>query len=232
LTLLIYREAIPPDWIIAMPTDACEGLASKRNFLECAGLPGHVLKRGSEVASPLFARTGLIPRGGGRHKVGKPYRVSGKLYRPRENPDYVETGIASWYGADFHGRMTANGEWFDMEYLSAAHTTMPLPSYARVTNLANGKEMIVRVNDRGPFIAGRIIDLSKRSAELLEFSKQGTTRVRVQYIGPAPLDDRGIHLAAMNRELEREAPTERLIAAARNLTRQAGLSTVSSSFTE
>jgi rare lipoprotein A (peptidoglycan hydrolase) len=231
-TLLSYRDAIPQDWIIAMPSDACDGSLSKRNFLECVGLPGHVLKRGSDVASPLFARTGLIPRGGGRHKVGKPYRVAGKLYRPREDPDYVETGIASWYGAEFHRRMTANGEWFDMDYLSAAHATMPLPSYARVTNLANGKEMIVRVNDRGPFIDGRIIDLSKRSAELLGFKKQGTARVRVQYIGPAPLDDRGMHLAAMNHELEREAPTERLIAAARSLTRQAGLTTVAPSFTE
>jgi rare lipoprotein A len=92
--------------------------------------------------------------------------------------------------------------------------------------------MIVRVNDRGPFIDGRIIDLSKRSAELLGFKKQGTARVRVQYIGPAPLDDRGMHLAAMNHELEREAPTERLIAAARSLTRQAGLTTVAPSFTE
>jgi len=92
--------------------------------------------------------------------------------------------------------------------------------------------MIVRVNDRGPFIDGRIIDLSKRSAELLEFKRQGTARVRVQYVGPAPLDDRGTHLAAMNLELEREAPTARLIAAADSLTRQAALSAVSLSFTE
>ena len=129
--------------------------------------------------------------------------------------------------------MTANGEWFDMEYSSAAHATMPLPSYARVTNLANGKEIIVRVNDRGPFVSGRIIDLSRKSAEILAFRIQGTAKVRVQYVGPAPLDDRGSHLAAMNRELERGTPLNQLIAAASGLHQQQAMVTTSSpSFTE
>jgi rare lipoprotein A (peptidoglycan hydrolase) len=233
-SLVPHALSDAPNWNIAMPSDDCDRSLAKQQFLECIGLPGDALRLGadSEIASPLFKRAGLIPRGGGYYKLGKPYRISGRLYRPRENLDYIETGIASWYGAQFHRRMTANGEWFDMEYLSAAHATMPLPSYARVTNLENGKEMIVRVNDRGPFVRGRIIDLSKRSADLLGFARQGTARVRVQYIGPAPLDDRGVHLAALNKELEREVPTSQLIAAARSFTRQASLSTNSLSSTE
>ena len=93
--------------------------------------------------------------------------------------------MASWYGSEFHGHRTANGEIFDMRSVSAAHRTMPLPSYARVTNLANGHSIVVRVNDRGPFIGGRILDVSARVAKLLEFTR-GVTKVRVDYIGKAP----------------------------------------------
>jgi len=117
-----------------------------------------------------------------RYKVGKPYKIMGVWYYPAEDWDYEETGIASWYGPKFNGRDTANGEVFDMSLVSAAHRTLPLPSYVMVTNLNNGRTMEVRVNDRGPYAHGRIIDLSKRAAELLGFKKQGTARVRVKLI--------------------------------------------------
>ncbi len=130
------------------------------------------------------------PAGGGYYKIGKPYKIAGRRYRPAHDPDYKRTGIASWYGTAFHGRKTANGEVFDMNALSAAHTTMPLPSYARVTNLENGRSLIVRVNDRGPYSRGRVIDLSRRAAGLLDFQHAGTAKVRVEYIGKAPLDGR------------------------------------------
>jgi len=129
-----------------------------------------------------------IPRGGGRAVVGKPYKVNGHWYRPRHQPNYNKTGLASWYGPNFHGRKTANGEIYDQTYLSAAHPTLPLPSYVRVTNLANDRSVIVRVNDRGPFHQSRIIDLSYRTAELLGTRAGGVAHVKVQYIGPAPVD--------------------------------------------
>jgi rare lipoprotein A len=110
--------------------------------------------------------------------------------------------------------MTSNGEWFDMNDLTAAHATLPIPSYAKVTNLENGKQIIVRINDRGPFVGTRIIDLSKRSAEALAYRDRGTAHVRVQYIGPAPLNDNGSHLLAMNRELARGTPLRQMIARA------------------
>jgi rare lipoprotein A len=131
-----------------------------------------------------------LPRGGGRDMVGKPYKVKGKWYKPQEDRNYRKVGAASWYGDAFHGRLTANGEIYDMTHLTAAHPTMPLPSYARVTNLANGSSVIVRVNDRGPYANGRIIDLSKRAAEMLDYTHAGVARVKVEYVGRAPLDGR------------------------------------------
>jgi rare lipoprotein A len=128
-----------------------------------------------------------LPRGGGRDQVGKPYKVRGKWYHPKENKDYRNSGLASWYGDAFHGRLTANGEIYDMTHLTAAHPTMPLPSYARVTNRNNGSSVIVRVNDRGPFAEGRIIDLSRRAAELLDYTHNGLAKVDVEYVGRAPL---------------------------------------------
>lgn len=125
---------------------------------------------------------------GGVYKVGNPYQVAGVWYYPKEDPDYDETGIASWYGPQFHGRYTANGEIFDMNEVTAAHQTLPLPSLVRVTNLENGRSIIVRVNDRGPFVNGRIIDLSRRSAQLLGTERSGTAKVRVQMVGPATGD--------------------------------------------
>ena len=140
-------------------------------------------------ASPRVVQSGeAVPRGGGTFRVGRPYTVAGRMYVPEEDRDYSAEGLASWYGDDFHGRQTANGEVFDMTSISAAHPTLPMPSYARVTNLRNGKSLIVRVNDRGPFHANRVIDVSYRAASLLEFERIGTARVRVEYVGRASLD--------------------------------------------
>ena len=141
------------------------------------------------AASPRVVQPGeTVPKGGGTFRVGKPYTVAGRLYVPEEDRDYRAEGLASWYGDAFHGRLTANGEVFDMTSISAAHPTLPMPSYARVTNLHNGKSLIVRVNDRGPFHANRVIDVSYRAAKLLEFERGGTARVRVEYVGRASLD--------------------------------------------
>lgn len=127
-------------------------------------------------------RSGELPRGdqGGVRKIGKPYQIAGVWYYPKEDPNYDETGKASWYGPNFHGKKTANGEIYNMNALTAAHRTLPMPTYVKVTNLENGRTLVLRVNDRGPFAKGRIIDISRRGAQLLGFERQGTTRVRVQ----------------------------------------------------
>jgi rare lipoprotein A len=129
-----------------------------------------------------------VPKGGGGYKVGQPYAINGQTYYPSENPSYRAEGVASWYGPDFHGRLTANGEVFDMHGISAAHPTMPIPSYARVTNLDNGRSIIVRVNDRGPYARSRIIDVSVGAANALGFYGDGLAHVRVEYVGRAPID--------------------------------------------
>ena len=121
----------------------------------------------------------------GHFMVGKPYLVAGRRYVPRADPNYVAVGAASWYGTNFHGRLTANGEVFDTNDITAAHPTMPLPSYARVTNMANGSSIVVRINDRGPFHGGRVIDVSEHAAELLAFKQDGVGKVKVEYLGPA-----------------------------------------------
>jgi rare lipoprotein A len=140
-------------------------------------------------ASPKVIADGQpIPRGGGQYLIGHPYRIAGHTYYPSENTSYTAVGMASWYGAAFHGRRTANGEVYDMASLTAAHPTMPLPSYARVTNLSNGYSVIVRVNDRGPYHGGRVMDVSSRTADALAFKGEGTARIKVEYVGPAPLE--------------------------------------------
>src|SRR5690606_23049749 len=116
----------------------------------------------------------------------RPYQILGRWYRPEEQPNYDETGLASWYGDPFHGRPTATGERFDMNALTAAHKTLPLPGLVEVTNLANGRRVVVRVNDRGPFVDGRIIDLSRAAAEALDLRRAGVGEVRVRYLGRAP----------------------------------------------
>ncbi|MEL6374364.1 MAG: septal ring lytic transglycosylase RlpA family protein [Pseudomonadota bacterium] len=146
----------------------------------------------SPSKTPVSLRHGLprrtMPSGGGVYKVGNPYRIAGKLYVPRPDPTYDKVGMASWYGDDFHGRKTANGEIYDMWSFSAAHPTLPLPSYAYVTNLVNNRTVLVRINDRGPYAYGRIIDLSKAVSIALAFKGRGVVRVRVRYAGRAPLD--------------------------------------------
>ena len=128
-----------------------------------------------------------VQKGGGIYRVGSPYVIGGRTYTPKIDPTYRAEGKSSWYGDSFHGRLTANGEKFDMRALSAAHPTLPLPSYVRVTNHENQKSLIVRVNDRGPYHSNRLIDVSVRTAELLGFHDQGVAKVRVEFIGPAEL---------------------------------------------
>ena len=144
-----------------------------------------------------------VPKGGGTYRVGQPYVVAGQTYVPQDDPNYRAEGLASWYGDDFHGRFTANGEVFDKDGISAAHPTLPLPSYVRVTNLRNGKSLIVRVNDRGPYARNRVIDVSTKAAHLLGFYNMGTVPVRVEYVGRAPLegsDDRILEATLRERE--------------------------------
>lgn len=119
-------------------------------------------------------------------RVGPPYEANGRWYVPTPEPGYAETGMASWYGPQFHGQRAANGEVFDQEGLTAAHPTLPLNSLVQVTNLANGREVIVRVTDRGPFVGERLIDMSHAAAVALGYEAQGQTRVHVRYLGPAP----------------------------------------------
>ena len=142
----------------------------------------------SEYGVKASPRVAFMRRGGGRDQLGKPYQVRGKWYIPKEDRHYAKVGLASWYGDAFHGRLTANGEVYDTAQLTAAHPTMPLPSYARVTNLDTGSSVIVRVNDRGPYHEGRIIDVSQRAAQMLDYDKVGTAKVKVEYVGRAPLD--------------------------------------------
>lgn len=133
---------------------------------------------------PLDA-THLIADSSEHQKLGRVYQIAGRSYQPARNDRYDEVGIASWYGPNFHGRPTANGEIFDQNAMTAAHTTLPIPSIAEVTNLENGRTVLVRVNDRGPFVEDRIIDLSRAAATQLDYIGRGLARVRVRYIGPA-----------------------------------------------
>lgn len=152
-------------------------------------LGGSILAVGGCAETELLVSTakqvrslGETPPSKGRYKVGDPYRIKGVWYYPRVDFAYDETGVASWYGPNFHNKPTANGEVFDQNAISAAHRTLPLPTVVRVTNLGNGRALVVRVNDRGPFAHGRILDLSKRAAQLLGFERQGVARVRVQVL--------------------------------------------------
>jgi rare lipoprotein A len=159
-----------------------------------------------------------VPKGGGTYRIGKPYTVAGRVYVPEEDTEYREEGLASWYGDDFHGRLTANGEVFDMASLTAAHPTLPMPCYARVTNLSNGKSLIVRVNDRGPYHGNRLIDVSNKAAELLEFKGNGVAKVRVEYVGRAPLegsDDRQL-IATLRTGVPAPSPSLVRVASARS----------------
>lgn len=168
-------------------------------------------------SSPRVVEPGQpVPKGGGTYRIGKPYLVSGRLYVPQENTHYRSEGTASWYGEDFHGRLTANGEVYDMNSISAAHPTLPMPCYVRVTNLTNERSLIVRVNDRGPYHGNREIDLSGKAAQLLGFADRGIARVRVEYVGPAPLegsDDRRL-MATLRQSEPAPAPSGLAVASA------------------
>jgi len=143
---------------------------------------------GVASSARLVAPGQPVPKGGGVYRVGAPYSIGGQTYVPAENPRYRAEGLASWYGEDFHGRLTANGEIYDMNSMSAAHTTLPMPSHVRVTNLSNNRSVILRVNDRGPYRSDRIIDVSIKAAILLGFYGSGVAPVRVEYVGTAPLE--------------------------------------------
>lgn len=190
---------------IALTGGDASALAARGDVVNLSNLPiftANAATSGTEsfsaaafgvAASPRIATGTRIKRGGGRDMVGRPYTVRGRRYVPTADQPRFQHGRASWYGEAFHGRKTANGEVYDMNHLTAAHKTMPLPSYARVTNKANGRSVVVRVNDRGPFSNNRVIDLSKRAAYMLDFIAAGTAEVKVEYLGRAPLhgkDDR------------------------------------------
>jgi rare lipoprotein A len=180
-------------------------------------------KYGVSSSPRVVAMGEPVPKGGGTYRVGKPYMVAGRVYVPEEDPSYRAEGMASWYGDDFHGRLTANGEVFDMASLTAAHPTLPIPSYARVTNLSNGKSLIVRVNDRGPYHGNRLIDVSNRAAELLEFKGNGVARVRVEYVARAPLegsDDRQL-VATLRTGVPAPSPSLVRVASARSFVPEA-----------
>lgn len=167
--------------------------------------------------SPRVTMNPNPPKGGGRYQVGKPYTVRGKTYVPQEDPTYSAMGEASWYGSDFHGRRTANGEIFSANALTGAHPTLPLPSYVRVTNQANGASVVVRVNDRGPYMPGRIMDLSHRAAEMLGYVNNGSAQIKAEYVGPAPLegDDTRMLVASYSGPAFAGATTTRMASADR-----------------
>jgi rare lipoprotein A len=199
----------------AMAAAACLVVA---NCASSGKFAGQVDPKYGVSSSPRVVEFGEpVPKGGGTYRVGKPYTVAGKIYVPEEDANYKQEGLASWYGDDFHGRLTANGEVFDMGALTAAHPTLPMPCYARVTNLANGKSLIVRVNDRGPYANNRLIDVSNKAAELLDFKSVGVARVRVEYVARAPLegsDDRQL-MATLRAGTPAPAPSLVRVASAR-----------------
>lgn len=179
----LFQAAAPRALLMAMFTPLA---------LSACSSGGPDPKWGVSSSPRVYGLNDTIPKGGGHYKLGKPYVIGGRWYTPREQPGYDETGIASWYGDDFHGRKTANGEIYDMNRLSAAHPTLPLPTYVYVTNLENGRTVLLRVNDRGPYVGNRVIDLSRAAANALGTKGKGLGRVRVRSAGKAPMngDDR------------------------------------------
>ncbi len=170
---------------VGMAVALCAGLGA------CAEshLASHAVKKAQRSVAAREQQANIPkdnePRTDGKlsfYKIGDPYQIDGKWYYPKEDYGYRETGIASWYGDEFHGRYTANGEIFNMNAVSAAHRTLPMPSVVRVTNLENGRSMVVRLNDRGPFAKDRILDMSHRGADLLGFRAKGTARVQVEIL--------------------------------------------------
>lgn len=187
LVLAACAQPEPPVTSLSLASTG-EGLGQD-SALARAVAPNHEPEDETQKLSPRLVTLGEpVPKGGGVRKIGDPYVAAGQTVVPQEDPDYDQAGVASWYGEMFHGRKTANGEIYDMNALTAAHPTLPLPSYVKVTHLGNGRSLILRVNDRGPFKRNRIIDLSRRAAQLLGVKRNGTGPVRVQYLRSAPLD--------------------------------------------
>ncbi len=155
----------------------------------------------TDLGAGKYTQATAITGQGGTYKVGSPYKIMGKWYYPKEDYNYSEVGMASWYGADFHAKTTANGEKYDMNSLTAAHRTLPLPSIVKVTNLENGRSLVLRVNDRGPYAKGRIIDVSKRASQLLGFHTQGTTKVRVEIMAK---ESKALKAALLGEEIPEE----------------------------
>lgn len=187
--------------VVLVGVAALAGCASTNDGSPYAGLATtgkFDSKYGVKTSPRVIADGEAAPKGGGNFMIGKPYKIAGKTYYPSEQA-YSAVGTASWYGSDFHGRRTANGEVFDRTSISAAHPTMPLPSYARVTNLKNDRSIIVRVNDRGPYHGGRVMDVSQRTAEALDFKSAGTANVKVEWIARANMggDDDAMLLATL-----------------------------------
>ena len=158
------------------------------------------------------AQAEIIKNYGGIYKIGNPYQIAGRWYSPKEDYNYSETGVASWYGEDFNGKRTANGERYNMNTLTAAHRTLPLPCIVKVTNLQNGRSVVVRVNDRGPYVKDRIIDLSKHGAQLLGYMGQGTTKVKVEIMAK---ESKALKAAMLNEPLPER---EKALAAAESAT--------------
>ena len=157
-------------------------------LLPTSSIDRYSTKTQSSASERVAFGSDSVRKGGGTYKLGSPYKIAGVWYVPTEDPHYDRSGIASWYGADFHGRKTANGEIYDMGALTAAHPTLPIPSYAYVTSQKTGRTVLVRINDRGPYAHNRIMDLSKRTAEVLGVAGAGISEVRVKYAGRAPLN--------------------------------------------
>ena len=155
-----------------------------------------------------YSQRSIFSAKGSSYKIGKPYKIRGQWYYPAEDYGYSEVGTASWYGEDFHAKYTANGEVYNMHTLTAAHRTLPLPSIVRVTNLENGRSLVLRVNDRGPFAKNRIIDISKRGAQLLGFPNKGTAKVRVEIMAEESKDLKQAILNKTETKLAQQLPED------------------------
>ena len=201
--LVVYREGIYQPMVAINRVIRTGLLCAPLALAACASGPVS-----PPVTAPPVAAT-AAPETAGAYKVGKPYQIEGIWYYPAEDYSYAQEGIASWYGADFHGKRTANGDRYDMNELTAAHPTLPMPSAVKVTNLDNGRMLKVTVNDRGPFHSSRIIDLSRRAAQLLGFQEAGTARVRVEIDAEESINLKNIALAKHPPEMPQIAAAPR-----------------------